>query len=796
MIGGITRPLAVAVVLVLSACGGGGGKTAGTPLPPPPQTEDPVVTPPEPSEPDSRSPAYHLGTARFTTHQPQALEQIGAHHAYAKGLTGRGVRIGIDDTAVDFTQSAEFGGRIKLTHEEGAKLYYDRFAADFDSSLIDEIRACNSGSATCTAQGIDSQGGRQEELVNGAVRRSVRETGMPLRDDSTYVVDKHHVDILADENATFGAHWWALQYSVKEVPTPYGRHGSHGTAVASVAAGARFGVAPEASIIPIAQNLTDDDQADDHAIEVAIRNAIESLPQAQRNEFDNLLAAEYRSLYGKFDIINRSYGYRNTSIVRLQERQAVQWARQYIPNGLDAWAQVNTSPAARAIVVYAAGNDSDPNPGLGAALPALFAPFRGHTLAVVATDPATGIIAGYSNRCGRLPSNWNTARHGRHYCLAAPGTLRALQPNQSTPGRGDISVSGGTSFAAPVVSGGLALLMEHFRGTRGNTEIVRRMLDTANRGGRYGDLETYGAGLLDLEAALSPVGLLSVGMSGSSVSDSTLYAPAAFGSLSQRVGNVEVAAFDSQDFPFWMPVSSRIATRRHGVSPIPVLEAGSEIPMGLEALGQRWAVLGTLERSWTQEQRWVAGFGPSSASLARKTPGPGWSYGMNFDTDGYMGSQTSGAFGTDLHSGFSWISRTAEQALWPNWTLTTRGTVALGAPRYERNAIFSASPSLLSALSVRLGTKCTGFTVEQPLRAETGTGTFRVENGRIENGRRLYDVHRVSLRPKTREVRMTLRHEIEGGGGRIAFQAGVSMNAGHITGEHEAHAGLALRQVW
>ena len=103
---------------------------------------------------------------------------------------------------------------------------------------------------------------------------------------------------------------------------------------------------------------------------------------------------------------------------------------------------------------------------------------------------------------------------------------------------------------------------------------------------------------------------------------------------------------------------------------------------------------------------------------------------------------------------------------------------------------------MLSAVSIRVGTEATGLTLEQPLRAETGTGTFRIENGRIENGRRLYDEHRIHLRPDSREVRMTLRHEHDVYGGRIAFEAGATINAGHITGARETHMGLAFSRAW
>ncbi len=101
-----------------------------------------------------------------------------------------------------------------------------------------------------------------------------------------------------------------------------------------------------------------------------------------------------------------------------------------------------------------------------------------------------------------------------------------------------------------------------------------------------------------------------------------------------------------------------------------------------------------------------------------------------------------------------------------------------------------------AATIMQVGTPETQLTVEQPLRAETGTGTFRVENGWIENGRRLHDEHRVSLSPDAREMRMTLRHEADVAGGRIALEIGGALNSGHIPGEHEANLGLAWRFLW
>ena len=421
--------------------------------------------------------------------------------------------------------------------------------------------------------------------------------------------------------------------------------------------------------------------------------------------------------------------------------------------------------------------------------------------AVAATDPRTGVIANYSNRCGPLPPNWNAARHGPHYCLAAPGTVRGLVPNLNTPGQGDVRGGlQGTSFAAPVVSGAVALLMEHFRGTRGNTAVVKRMLDTADRSGRYADLETYGAGHLDLEAALTPVGTLNAGQSAQALSSSTLQVPAAFGSVAGRIANIELAAFDEQDFPFWVPMSAIISSHSTSRSPIPELEGPNRSdtpatpPNTLELHWMPTPDAGNLWRA--DQQEWVGILGPASASFARLPRNGGWGYGLNFDDGKYLGARTSGAFGSDLRSGMIWASRTFEHELGNGWRLDAVGTLAISRPHYEKDAIFQASPSVFSALAMRIGTENTGLTVEQPLRAESGTGTFRVENGRIENGRRLYDEYRIRLRPDARELRMTLRHERKAIGGRIALEGGGAMNAAHAPGEYESRIGVVYRMDW
>ena len=763
-----------AVLLQLAACGGGGG--GGTRPEPPDNPPPPRLT--------AADPDYHLQSERFTTHQPQVLEQIGAHHAYAKGLTGRGIRIAIEDTIVDYTQHGEFDNRVRLTDADGASLIYWRPPGRENS--YDAAR-CASDPANCRVLRINSQG--DGDAYNRAVRNIVAETGWPEHDDSYYIIDEYYS--ASDPIGRLYVAW--------EMPTVY-NEGNHGTAVASTAAGKTLGVAPQASIIPVATNLTDD-QSDESLIAGEILSLVASLPTQERARFDEVLANQQRDDYRDFDIINRSFGPTNAPDW-LQDtadaNSADQFLRQVLPRFRDAFVQKDRSAAERTIIVYAAGNESHPRPDWEAALPYYIPDARGHQLAVVATDPQTRQIAGYSDSCGPLPGDWSASLHGPHFCLAAPGTVRGLVPDAVWPGRGVVENVGGTSFAAPVVSGALALMMEHFRGTRGNTAVVRRMLDTADRTGEYARSDIYGAGHLDLEAALSPVGTLTAGQSQRALAHTSLQTPGAFGSVAERAGNAEVATFDAQGFPFWTPVASLVSSRSTSRSPIPAVEArgnGVTPAAGLETLGAHWFGLGQPARSPVDTREWVAGFAPGAATIARREIG-GWEHGFSFENGGYLGARPSGAFGSNLHSGMFWTSHSFERELGTHLTLDASATIAASLPRYESDAIFEASPSLLSALSVRVGTEETGLTLEQPLRAESGTGTFRLETGWMEDGRRLHAEHRVALRPEAREVRATLRHERDAAGGQLALELSDAINAGHVAGNHDASVGLAWRTMW
>ena len=210
---------------------------------------------------------------------------------------------------------------------------------------------------------------------------------------------------------------------------------------------------------------------------------------------------------------------------------------------------VNThAPADRRINVIGAGNKSYDELGVFSGMPLYFPELRGNNLAVVAIEGKGRGIASYSDRCGLA---------GASFCLAAPAWGFALVPDIDYE---QFVTANGTSFAAPMVAGALALVKEYFNrmGGIGNDELVRRILETADKSGGYADESIYGAGVLDLGNALTPQGELQL-FSGRSVSDSESHLLSASGlrtgpafgdSIDEALEDSEIAAFDNLNAPF------------------------------------------------------------------------------------------------------------------------------------------------------------------------------------------------------------------------------------------------------
>lgn len=147
--------------------------------------------------------------------------------------------------------------------------------------------------------------------------------------------------------------------------------------------------------------------------------------------------------------------------------------------------------AAGVVSVVAAGNDGGAEIGGFAAGLLQAAP---STTLVVGALEADGRMAGFSNRAGVAADRYLTALGVRVRSFDASGTARFYS---------------GTSEAAPVVSGAVALMADAFPALSGG-EIAEILLKTVDDLGAPGVDAVFGRGQLNIERAFQPIGGLSI----------------------------------------------------------------------------------------------------------------------------------------------------------------------------------------------------------------------------------------------------------------------------------------------
>lgn len=144
--------------------------------------------------------------------------------------------------------------------------------------------------------------------------------------------------------------------------------------------------------------------------------------------------------------------------------------------------------AADRVIVISAGNDgeAEADPLARAALTAA----GGNHVIIAGASNANGILSDFSNQAGSTKDN---------FLVALGERVRSFNAD------GQATLYSGTSFAAPAVSGALALLAESFPELSGS-DLVSILLSSADDAGATGTDIVYGRGLLNIGSAMAPSG--------------------------------------------------------------------------------------------------------------------------------------------------------------------------------------------------------------------------------------------------------------------------------------------------
>ena len=388
-------------------------------------------------------------------------------------------------------------------------------------------------------------------LIRASTGYAARTTGIPGGGGRTIAIVEGARVVADDAELDVGGHPDLRDVTVVDVSgrgvlrSDANNPGDHSTRVAGVAAARRngegmHGVAYNANIVSIA--FTDREKDDMEAILASVAGLTGRYGPSYANSWDSNPAASAH-------IANFSFGFGPT----------VPLTPAPILNGMKHMADQGR------VMVAALGNSGGSEPlGLPASGVANEG-IAGHAIAAGMLERTGDAAHIDSNRCGAV----------KRYCIFAPGrdifTTIGSYGGRHRRNRGYSVDPGGTSYAVPHVAGTIAVAWAAFP-TKTGAQIVERILvtarqvDTAN--GNYdsttGLSPIYGHGVLDLGAALNPVGFTSLSVGGSRtvpvrrsfVSLPPVFRPRPTAALRNAI------VHDTQMFPFLHDLNGAIRTHR------------------------------------------------------------------------------------------------------------------------------------------------------------------------------------------------------------------------------------------
>ena len=512
-------------------------------------------------------------------------------------------------------------------------------------------------------------------------------------------------------------------------------------------------------------------------------------------------------------VLNNSWA----SYREIDERSARQLSSSM---GAELRAYRSLATARGPVLVWAAGNQYASQPSIRSGLPYRFPELRQNWLAVVATN-SRGEEAYYTNQCG-VAKDW---------CLAAPGhNIYAASKS------GGYQWRSGTSMAAPMVSGAMALLLDRMPSLTPR-QAAKRLLATATyeglrtqsgctlaKCGRDAMARVFGQGLIQIDRALSPIApseVLAGYGSSAPLSQSYMSMPSLVGdSVSTSLQGAEVAVRDSFDgASFRVPMS--VFTTQSAPQPIPRVAFALPHEVSIEGSGFRSSVGGSapaephlaarlidipsaptdgwtgyIHRQADLAVRFAIGMGEQRQAVHwLAAQGEAWVGGGADQSAHWLDGASDGGFGlSDSRS--VWFFTGKQERLGAGF-ITLEGL--LGHTEIEgseesilRDGWVAFDSWALTLSSERQPERGLRFKLEQPAALRQGGLTlsqpYMNASGELGFSDAEYD-----LSLSGREKRMTLGY---GGqlGGNIGYDAhvGYRYNSGHVAGERDYTLGVGL----
>jgi subtilisin family serine protease len=424
------------------------------------------------------------------------------------------------------------------------------------------------------------------------------------------------------------------------------------------------------------------------------------------------------------------------------------------------------------VIVNSAGNSGlrypqNPAPMAYATRPDGTLYLNGQMLVVGAYDINSNSIASYSNQAGHLCQGFNIVagtcndkyRMSDFYILAPGNAFSA-----GKTGTDVYNISTGTSEAAAVVSGAVAIIHQQWPQMTGSN-IVKLLTATANKDLVNYDKDVMGAGLLDLEKATRPYGVVGIPTTGRKVALGGGFSTSTSGGLASVGALSSVMVTDEFGRDYYVNMASTANTKRATGNFNPISKANFYEDYnpynklnyytngGKVALGQYDVRMSMNE--FTQTGLVESGYTTKFNDKTNYRVG----FGVLNERNAWMGNQISGMMGEVNGSYTQFMNFTGAYNLNKNLSLFGSAWVGYTQANLQTSGLIT-NVGATQSYSWSMGVDYTkekhsfGTTVSQPVTVSKGTVDVSVPIGWTANGEIAYDRSRVNISPTAMQYDM------------------------------------------